>query len=200
MQSTARARLGILLSGAGRTFQNLHDRCERGELPARIVVVVSTRHDVEGVARARRAGIDTVVADQRQLPEEAFHQTITRALTESRVDLVCMAGFNAFWRIPPEFEGRVLNIHPALLPKHGGKGFYGARVHRAVLETGDTESGCTVHFADNEYDHGPVIVQRRVSVLPGDTAESLAARVFEQELIAYPQAVRGVLSGGSVLP
>ena len=131
-----------------------------------------------------------MIVDRRRLDEDVFHTTITDALAAARVDLVCMAGFTALWRIGPEFQGRVLNIHPALLPKFGGKGFYGDRVHQAVLAAGETESGCTVHLCDNQYDHGPVIVRRRVPVLPDDTVESLAARVFEQELIAYPQAVR----------
>jgi phosphoribosylglycinamide formyltransferase 1 len=186
-------RLGILLSGSGRTFQNLHDVGQRGELPATIAVVVSSKPDAYGVERARRLGIPTVIADRRQLPDGAFHGAITTALVSAGVDLVCMAGFTAFWNIPPRFTRRVLNIHPALLPKYGGKGFYGDRVHRAVLAAAETESGCTVHVCDNAYDHGPVLVQRRVPVLPDDTVELLAHRVFEQELIAYPEAIRHYL-------
>jgi phosphoribosylglycinamide formyltransferase-1 len=101
-----------------------------------------------------------------------------------------MAGFLSLWEIPPELHGLVLNIHPALLPKFGGKGMHGHHVHEAVLAAGETESGCTVHYADNTYDTGPIIVQRRVPVRPGDTADTLAARVFEQECIAYPEAIR----------
>lgn len=188
-----RLRLGVLLSGGGRTFQNLHELCARGELPAVIAVVVSSRPDAYGIERARRVGIETVIVDHKRLDHEVFDSTITSALEAARVDLVCMAGFTALWHIPPRFEDRVLNIHPALLPKFGGKGFYGERVHRAVLEAGETESGCTVHVCDNQYDHGPIVLQRRVPVLPDDTAESLAARVFEQELVAYPEAVRRYL-------
>jgi folate-dependent phosphoribosylglycinamide formyltransferase PurN len=101
-----------------------------------------------------------------------------------------MAGFLRLWRIPSDFAGKVMNIHPALLPDFGGRGFFGDRVHRAVLDSGATETGCTVHFADNQYDQGPIILQRRAKVLPGDTPAKLADRVFEQERIAYPQAIR----------
>lgn len=194
------ARLGILLSGGGRTLANLHDRCEKGELPARIVVVVSSRPDAGGVERAQRAGVPVVIADRRRLSDAAFDEAVTAALKSACVELVCMAGFTALWRIPPEFEGRVLNIHPALLPKYGGKGFYGDRVHAAVLAARETESGCTVHFADNQYDHGPIVLQRRVPVLSDDTPGSLAVRVFEQELIAYPEAIRQVLGCKTGVP
>ena len=190
LNTDQRLRLGVLLSGGGRTFQNLHDVCRRGELAADITVVVSSRPNVYGVERARRAGVRTVIADRRRLDDETFHTTVSTALTAAGVDLVCMAGFMSFWRIPPRFEDRVLNIHPALLPKFGGKGFYGDRVHRAVLEAGETRSGCTVHVCDNEYDHGPIVLQRTVPVLPDDTVESLAHRVFAEELIAYPEAIR----------
>jgi phosphoribosylglycinamide formyltransferase-1 len=104
-----------------------------------------------------------------------------------------MAGFLSLWTIPPDLAGRVLNIHPALLPKFGGKGMHGHHVHEAVLAAHETESGCTVHYADNTYDTGPIILQRKVPVLPADTPDSLAARVFEQECLAYPEAIRQVL-------
>jgi folate-dependent phosphoribosylglycinamide formyltransferase PurN len=103
-----------------------------------------------------------------------------------------MAGFLSLWRIPEAFLGRVINIHPALLPEFGGREMYGRRVHEAVLAAGKTVSGCTVHYCDNEYDHGPVILQRQVPVLPTDTADDLAARVFAEECIAYPEAIRRI--------
>ena len=111
------------------------------------------------------------------------------------VDLVIMAGFLRRWIFPAAYEGRVLNIHPALLPKYGGKGYYGHHVHEAVLKAGEKESGCTVHFADHHYDRGPILVQKRVPVLPGDTPDTLAARVFEAECEAYPEAIELVASG-----
>ena len=103
---------------------------------------------------------------------------------------MCMAGFSCLWRIPPGFEGRVINIHPALLPDFGGRGYYGLRVHEAVLAAGCKTSGCTVHYCDNEYDHGPTILQRTVPVLSDDTPDTLADRVFREERIAYPEAIR----------
>jgi formyltetrahydrofolate-dependent phosphoribosylglycinamide formyltransferase len=188
-------RLGVLLSGGGRTLQNLIDEITAGRLNARIVQVISTRAEAGGLQRARAAGITTQVIDPRVTTGEAFHAAITTALSAARVDLVCMAGLLWFWRIPPQFEGRVLNIHPALLPAFGGPGMYGHHVHAAVLAAGCTQTGCTVHLADNQYDHGPIVVQRRVPVMPGDTPETLAQRVFEQEKLAYPEAIRLFAAG-----
>jgi formyltetrahydrofolate-dependent phosphoribosylglycinamide formyltransferase len=179
--------LGVLLSGGGRTMLNLHEHIERGALDARIGVVVSSRSDAAGVGRARAAGHAVEIIERNRLGDEAFHQRVSEAV--SGCDLVCMAGFLSLWRIPPAMAGRVINIHPALLPDFGGRGMYGMRVHRAVLEAGRKQSGCTVHFCDNEYDHGPVILQRTVPVLPEDTPEQLAERVFEQECVAYPEAI-----------
>jgi len=183
-------RLGVLISGSGRTLQNIHDRIADGSLDAEIACVISSRADAYGVQRARDAGLPVHVVSRRHVPDPDFHDRITQHLVDAGVDLVCLAGFNTLYRIPPLLAGKVINIHPALLPEFGGRGFYGLRVHEAVLAAGRWESGCTVHFCDNEYDHGPIILQRRVPVLDGDTPESLAARVFEQECIAYPEAIR----------
>ena len=144
-----------------------------------------------GVERARRLHIPLEVITRKESGTEAeFSRRIAANLRGNRVDLALMAGFLALWEIPGDLRGRVMNIHPALLPKFGGKGMHGTHVHAAVLAAGEKESGCTVHFADNTYDTGPIIVQRRVPVLAGDTAENLAKRVFEQECIAYPEAIR----------
>ncbi len=185
-----RARLGVLISGGGRTLRNIHEHIEAGKLPATIVCVISSRPDAPGVQQARRLGFKVYVVPRAEVPDPDFHEGIGRHLSEADVDLVCMAGFCCLWRIPPVFEGQVINIHPALLPDFGGKGFYGRRVHVAVLAAGCKTSGCTVHFCDNQYDHGPIILQRRVPVLPDDTPETLAARVFQQECDAYPEAIR----------
>lgn len=181
-------RLAVLISGGGRTLLNLHDRIEAGDLRARVNIVVSSRVDVAGVDRARGRGLPVEIIERKTLGAELFQQRVTEAV--AGVDLVCMAGFLSLWHIPDAFQGRVINIHPALLPDFGGRGMYGHRVHEAVLASGRRESGCTIHFCDNEYDHGPIILQRRVPVLPDDTPDALAARVFEQECIAYPQAVK----------
>lgn len=183
-------RLGVLLSGSGRTLQSFIDLIAAGKLPAEIAVVISDQAGVKGLERAEDAGLKTVLIRRQGTPTEQFNRRITEALRAEGVELVCLAGFLSFWQIPRDFEGRVINIHPALLPRFGGAGFYGHHVHQAVLDAGCKISGCTVHFADNEYDHGPIIIQWTVPVLEGDDADSLADRVFEQELIAYPEAIR----------
>jgi formyltetrahydrofolate-dependent phosphoribosylglycinamide formyltransferase len=184
-------RLAVLLSGGGTTLQNLLDRSGDGRLPADVVLVVSNRGDAYGLQRAQRAGIPTAVVERRDHGSlEEFSSRIFQLCREHSADLVCLAGFLQLLTIPDDFQGRVLNLHPALIPAFCGKGFYGHRVHEAALEYGVKVSGCTVHFADNVYDHGPIVLQRMVPVLDDDTAETLAARVFEQECEAYPEAIR----------
>ncbi|RKY26369.1 MAG: phosphoribosylglycinamide formyltransferase [Planctomycetota bacterium] len=191
-----KVRLGALISGEGTTIQNFIDKIRSGTLNAEIAVVISSRPNVKGLERARLAGIDRYVVNRKDYAEDAsFSQAITEILDRYKVDLVTLAGFLSFYEIPDKYLGRVMNIHPALLPKHGGKGFYGDKVHRTVLESGATESGCTVHFADNVYDHGPIITQRRVPVFKDDTIETLRRRVFEEECVAYPQAINMFAEG-----
>ena len=172
---------------------NLQEHIASGRLNARIEVVISSRADAKGVERTRQAGLQTTVIDRKRVSDEAFQRRITEAV--AGVDLVCMAGFLSLWQIPEAFRYRVMNIHPALLPEFGGYGMYGRRVHEAVLAAGRKVSGCTVHICDNEYDHGPIILQREVPVLPEDSVDTLAARVFEQECIAYPEAIRRFING-----
>ncbi|MFQ5413263.1 MAG: phosphoribosylglycinamide formyltransferase [Phycisphaerae bacterium] len=183
-----RLRLAVLISGTGRTLINLHDRIADGLLDARIIAVVCSRGDTAGVEHARRRGLRTTVVDPRRMSADAFHAGVAEAVAGA--DLVCMAGFLSLWRVPDVWTGRVINIHPALLPDFGGPGMYGRRVHEAVLAAGKSESGCTVHICDNEYDHGPILLQRTVRVRPDDTPDDLAARVFAEECIAYPDAIR----------
>src|SRR5262245_52178223 len=183
-------RIAVLLSGGGTTLQNLIDRIADGRLAARIVQVISDQPTAYGLARARAASLPTAVVSRKECASrEEFGRRIFDLVRQSGADLVCMAGFLQLLPIPDDFRGRVMNIHPALLPAFGGKGMYGRRVHEAVLAAGARTSGCTIHFADNEYDHGPTIVQRTVPVFSGDTPETLAARVFEQECEAYPEAI-----------
>jgi formyltetrahydrofolate-dependent phosphoribosylglycinamide formyltransferase len=185
-----KVRLGVLVSGGGTTLQNFIDKIAEGALNAEIVVVISSRPGVYALERAGNAGIPAEVVNRNDYDSvEAFSEAITAVLDKYGVELATLAGFLSLYRIPDFYLGHVLNIHPALLPGHGGKGYYGDRVHSVVLESGDRESGCTVHFADNVYDHGPIAVQKRVPVLPGDTVETLKKRVFEQECIAYPEAI-----------
>jgi len=185
-------RLAVPLSGGGTTLQNLLDRCADGRLPeARVVAVVSSRPDAFGLERARRAGVPAFVVERKRCASrEEFSERVFGYCRDAAADLVCLAGFLQLLTIPPDFTNRVMNIHPALLPAFGGKGFHGRHVHEAVLEAGVKLSGCTVHFCDNAYDTGPIIVQRAVPVHDDDTPETLAARVFGQECEAYPEAVR----------
>ncbi len=183
-------KLAVLISGGGRTLANIIEKINEGYLSAQVVVVISSRAGVKGLEIAEREGIPSVVITRKGKTLEQFSNEITAALDKFSPELICLAGFMCFYRIPEHYLGRVMNIHPALLPCFGGKGMYGHRVHEAVLQAGCKVSGCTVHFADNEYDHGPIIIQRTVPVLDDDTADTLAARVFEQEKIAYPQAIK----------
>jgi phosphoribosylglycinamide formyltransferase 1 len=183
--------LGVLISGGGTTLQNLAEAIDRRELRARIVCVIVSNSRCHGIIRAQSLHLPVHIVTKKDHPTLAdFSEKIASILRDNQVDLAVMAGFLALWTIPEDFSGRVLNIHPSLLPKYGGKGMHGHHVHEAVLAAGETESGCTVHYADNTYDTGPILLQRKVLVLPGDTPDSLAARVFEQEKIAYPEAIR----------
>jgi formyltetrahydrofolate-dependent phosphoribosylglycinamide formyltransferase len=184
-------RLAVLLSGGGTTLQNLLDRTADGRLAAAVVQVVSNRGDAYGLERARRAGVPAAVVDRKACgSREEFSGRIFALCRAARADLVCLAGFLQLIHVPDDFLGRVMNVHPALIPAFCGQGYYGRHVHEAVLAYGTKVSGCTVHFADNQYDHGPIILQRVVPVLPDDTPDTLAARVHEQENEAYPEAIR----------
>lgn len=171
----------MLLSGAGRTLQNLLDRIGDGRLRAAIAGVASDRADAFGLQRAMDHGLDA-----RHLKESSATWSW---LSELDVDLVVMAGYLKLLPLIPEYEGRVLNIHPALLPKFGGKGMHGDRVHAAVLAAKESESGCTVHLCNDRYDEGRILLQARVPVLAGDTPSTLAARVFAAECEAYPAGI-----------
>jgi phosphoribosylglycinamide formyltransferase-1 len=185
----------VLLSGGGRTLLNLLAAIEQGRLSAEIALVISSRRDAQGIQRARAAGLPVDVLRPRDFPDvAAFAAEQSRRILAQRPDLVIMAGYLVHYPVPAALQGRILNIHPSLLPRHGGQGLYGERVHAAVLAAGDRESGCTVHVVDDEYDHGPIVAQRRVPVRPGDSVQSLAARVFEAECAVYPQAIADYLA------
>lgn len=190
-------RLAVLLSGSGTTLQNLVDRSVDGRLPwATIVTVVSSNPTALGVTRAMRVGLPATVVERRSCAtKEEFSARIFDVCRAAGADVVCMAGFLQLLAIPAEWQGKVLNIHPALLPAFGGKGFHGLHVHEAALAAGVKVSGCTVHFADDRYDTGPIILQRVVPVLDDDTPEVLAQRVFAAECEAYPEALRLLAEG-----
>jgi folate-dependent phosphoribosylglycinamide formyltransferase PurN len=169
-------RLGVLVSGGGTTLQNFLD--------------LSSDPSAGACDRARKAGKPLAVVEWRKGAGTEFSGAVTAALLREKVDLVLMAGFLRLYRFPPEFAGRVLNIHPALLPAFGGKGMWGHHVHEAVVRAGVKTTGCTVHFADLDYDRGPIVLQRTCPVFFEDSPEDVAARVFELEKQAYPEAVR----------
>jgi formyltetrahydrofolate-dependent phosphoribosylglycinamide formyltransferase len=184
-------KLAVLVSGTGRHLQNFLDLIDRGELDARVVVVVSSLRDAYAVERARDAGLETYIIRRRDYDsQEAFSEAVTAVIEPHAPDLVLGAGYLQRYIFPEQYAGRVLQIHPGLLPQYGGQGMYGHHVHEAVIAAGEKESGCTVFIADHEYDRGPSIVERRVPVLPNDTPDTLADRVFEAELEAYPEAIR----------
>ena len=184
-------RIAVLLSGTGRSLENLQQEIAAGRLHADIAVVVSSKPEAYGLERAKAHGFDTVAVPRREHADlGAFNAAINAVLVPYDVDLVVLAGFLSLYQPLPALAGRVMNIHPALLPAFGGKGFYGDRVHQAVLDSGVKVSGCTVHFADSQYDHGPIILQTAVPVLDDDTVPSLAARVFAAECEAYPRAIQ----------
>jgi len=188
-------RLAVLLSGSGRTLENLLDWIAAGRLAASVEHVVSSRGDVRGVQLAERASIPVTVLSPAGRTLAEWSGAIFAACRAARADLVVMAGFLHLVEIPADFAGHVINIHPALLPAFGGKGFHGMHVHRAVVARGCTVSGCTVHLVDNEYDHGQILLQRTVPVLGDDTAESLAARVFAAECETLPEAINRIAAG-----
>jgi formyltetrahydrofolate-dependent phosphoribosylglycinamide formyltransferase len=192
-EQTTRLRVGVLVSGTGTVLQGLIDACRRGETAAHIAVVISNVPGAFALERARAAGIPAVTLDHRAFRNrDAFETALRDTLERAGVDLVCLAGFLRILtpRFVDAFAGRIMNIHPALLPAFGGKGMYGDRVHEAVLASGARLSGCTVHFVTPDPDAGPIIVQMPVPVEDGDTPATLSARVRHQELRAYPLAVR----------
>ncbi|HEV2295093.1 MAG TPA: phosphoribosylglycinamide formyltransferase [Tepidisphaeraceae bacterium] len=183
--------LAVLVSGSGTTLQNLIDEIAAGRLEAKISLVIASRPGILGTERATQAGIPNVVVNRRDFAEVAdFSREVFRRVDAAGVDLICLAGWLCLLDLPERYAHRAMNIHPALLPSFGGKGLYGAKVHEAVINHGCKVSGCTVHFLDNSYDTGPIIVQRTCPVLDDDTPATLAQRVFEEEKIAYPEAIR----------
>lgn len=184
-------RIAALISGGGRTLLNIADRIADRTLPATIALVVSSRSDVPGVERARERDLHVRIAGKNDFanPHDR-EQSVADWIEEARPDLICLCGYVRRFVLRPSFLDKTMNIHPALLPEFGGQGMYGEHVHRAVLAAHRTITGCTVHFVTDEYDQGPIILQRTCPVLPGDDTSSLAARVFIEECIAYPQAIR----------
>jgi phosphoribosylglycinamide formyltransferase 1 len=196
-------RLVVLISGGGSTMANLADRTQTGGLDASIELVVSSQDRVAGLDQAQRRRVPAIVLPRRAFVKdgvfdrESYTEVLIRMITPVAPDLIVLGGFMS--QLAPALFERyaVVNIHPALLPRHGGKGMYGRRVHEAVLAAGECETGCTVHFVDPEYDHGPILAQLRVPVLQDDTPETLAERVQAAERELYPEAI-GLIGAGRV--
>jgi formyltetrahydrofolate-dependent phosphoribosylglycinamide formyltransferase len=188
-------RVAVLLSGTGTSLENLFERIDAGEVPARVVVVIASKPGAGGLARAARRGVPAVAIPRREHSDVArFNDALHAELARHEVDLVLLLGFLSPFE-PRGFAGRVMNVHPALIPAFSGKGYYGHRVHEAVLESGVKVTGATVHFADDQYDHGPIILQEAVPVLDDDTPDTLAARVQAAERRLLPEAVRRFARG-----
>jgi phosphoribosylglycinamide formyltransferase-1 len=196
------SKLAVLISGSGRTLKNFIDMAADGKLPIDIRLVVSSSPNAGGLKFAEAAKIPTLVVPRQDFPagaagDHAFGDAIFAACRDAGVDYVAMAGFLKLAPVPPDFAGRVVNIHPSLIPAFCGPGMYGDRVHQAVLVAGVKVTGCTVHFVDNEYDRGPIIWQQPVPVFDDDTPDTLGKRVFECEKEAYPH-VLGLLAAGRI--
>ena len=184
-------KIAVLLSGSGRTLQNFLDEKTAGRLDVDIRLVIASSPGLGGSERAMKAGLPHHVIDRTTCGDlHEFSRRIFALCDEAQVDLICLAGWLNLLVIPPHYVGKIMNIHPSLLPSFGGKGMYGRKVHQAVIDYGCKISGCTVHFVDDSYDSGPVILQRTCPVLENDTADVLAHRVFEEEKVAFPAGVR----------
>ncbi len=185
--------VAVFLSGGGRTLTNLLEARDQGRLPIELRLVMSSGRKVRGVEIARDAGIDTmVVLKSNCKSDHEYTEAMFGPCRDAGVELVVMAGFLKHVCVPQDFQGRVINIHPSLLPAFGGPGMYGHHVHKAVIQRGVQISGCTVHFVDNQYDNGPILLQRWCEVKPDDTPDELAARVFQLECEALPEAIRRI--------
>lgn len=188
---SGKLRMAVLLSGSGTTLENFFQKIDSGELPAQVVTVISSRSDAFGIERARRRGVPTHVFVRKAYPTlAAFTEAVFAPIRDVGAELVALAGFMVRIGVPQDYRMRMMNVHPALIPAFCGKGMYGHFVHEAVLASGVKITGCTVHFVDEEYDHGPIIIQRAVEVADDDTPQTLAERVQAAEREAYPLAVR----------
>jgi phosphoribosylglycinamide formyltransferase-1 len=183
-------RLAVLCSGGGRTVLNILDHIERGDLDAEICLTVASRSGIAGIDRLADRGLDVAVARKAGDEPTTGDERVQAWLEETRPDLICLCGYLRLLPLSTWMQQRTINIHPALLPNYGGKGMYGMRVHRSVIENGDSTSGCTVHYVDGEYDHGSIILQRTCDVHSSDTPRDLADRVFDLECETYPEAIK----------
>ena len=196
-------KIGFLASHGGSNMQAIIDACSAGTLDAIPAVVISNNGDSQALARARVEGIPDYHLSAKVISAESdLDQTILEALIDHGTEVVVLAGYMR--KIGPKvlshFKGRILNIHPAMLPKFGGQGMYGMNVHRAVVEAGESESGVTIHLVDADYDTGPILAQASVPLQPGDTAEEVAARVLKTEHTFFAETLQRIVEGDIKLP
>jgi phosphoribosylglycinamide formyltransferase-1 len=183
--------MAVFFSGGGTTLQNLIDRIAEGSLSAEIAWTLSSREGVAGIDRSYRAGIPCEILPRKNFPSHQAHsEAINQHLAENPVDLIVLAGFMCLYDFPPQYSGRILNTHPALIPAFCGQGMYGHHVHEAVIASGAKVSGATIHFVNEEYDCGPIILQKCVPVTFEDSAETLAEKVQAAERELYPRAIQ----------
>ncbi len=192
------AKVAVFVSGGGSNLQSLINASKSGNLAARIVLVISNRDDAYGLERARREGIDTFVYNVKKYPDRAAaHKDLMEVIEHYDIEYIALAGYLKLIPKPliRKYADKITNVHPALLPKYGGKGMYGHRVHEAVLKAGDTESGATIHIVDEIYDNGKILMQKKVPVNSDDTPDTLAARVLKVEHEIYPIALNNLITG-----
>jgi len=185
-------RIGVLVSGSGTNLQAIINACKSKKIAAEVVAVISNKKNAFALQRAKRYNIKNMFVDSKK---NNFDEKAIKFLEKQKVDLVCLAGFllKLSKRFIKKYNGKILNIHPSLLPKFGGKGIYGINVHKAVLEAKEKISGCTVHLVDEKYDHGKIILQKKVKVLKSDTPETLQKKILKQEHKLYPEAIKLLL-------
>jgi len=189
-------RVAVLLSGHGTSLENLLEHIDAGNVEAEVVAVISSKKGAYGLERARKRGIPALTVARRDYPGiDSFNDALHAALADHDVDLIALLGFLSLFQSRDAYSNRVLNVHPALIPAFSGQGFYGQRVYDAVLDSGVKVTGATVHFTDDEYDHGPILLQEAVSVEADDTADTLAARVTAAERRLVPQAIQLIAQG-----
>jgi phosphoribosylglycinamide formyltransferase 1 len=188
--------IAVLISGGGTTLKNLLSWHDRGNLDVRFSLVISSNENAAGIQYANEAKIPVEIVKRKSFADPKAHsEAVFKLCRKHHVKLVVMGGYLEHLAIPADYENRVINIHPSLIPAFCGKGYYGERVHKKVLEMGAKLTGCTVHFVDNEYDHGPIIAQRSCAVLDGDTPQTLQRRVFELECQLYPEVIDVIVRG-----
>ena len=189
-------KIAVLISGGGTTLKNLIDRIADGSLNAEIDLVIASRSSAGGLRFAEEASIEAKIIPYKHFNDrQSFSDEVFDAIRQTESNLIVMGGFLRQLSIPDDYENKIINIHPSLIPAFSGKGFYGSRVHQSVLDYGCKLTGCTVHYVDDEYDHGPIIAQKSVSVETGDDVKALAQRVFDAECELLPAVINQIADG-----